>query len=107
MKYSGTLGLVKNHVRVSPGVYEDVVEEIRVRGDLLTATFRQNQFKESTIDNVTINNRISVLASKTLMTGMGDIRWATLSGIKWEVGSVTIRGNRLELDLTGVWNESD
>ena len=87
----------------SPGVWtEDVTERVYI-GDVL----RDNkQWKETTQlnDDLTINNRISILADPFAYDNFSAMRYVKWSGVYWKVTMVDVQRPRMILSLGGVYN---
>lgn len=56
-------------------------------------------------DNITISNRLSILADPFAYENYQAIRYCTWNGAKWKVNSVEVAYPRLILELGGVYNE--
>ena len=102
-KYAGLVGYV-TQTETSPGIWEPVVTEKRMRGDVL----RLSSIYESSDkvnDDIVLQNRISVIADTYALANQYSLRYVTYQGVKWKVvGIDASQRPRLILTLGGVWN---
>lgn len=106
-KYSGVLGFAYTYEPDPvnrPSIWETYIEERKVKGNILRASFR-NEANDQVNDNVVISNQISVIAAPYVLKNMAHIVYATYLGIKWKVTNISVDSPRLTLTLGGVWNE--
>lgn len=104
-KYFGKIGYAMT-VETSPSVWTEEFVEKNYYGDVLNFTRRyQNSGKVN--DDVTITNRISIVADPFAYANLGFIRYLTYMGVKWKVESVEIEYPRLVLSLGGIYNAED
>lgn len=101
-KWSGMVGYILNE-EVYPGVIEEVSRDRPYRGDLLQNVMR-TQSGDQVNDNITISNRISIVADQFAYENFHAIRYATFMKSKWKVNSVEVQRPRLILNLGGVYN---
>lgn len=101
-KYYGFIGYAET-VETSTDVWEEVITEREAKGDVLKAV-RRLSGSENLNDNVTVSNRISIVADPFAYSNFHSIRYATWMGAKWKVTSVEVSYPRLILDLGGVYN---
>ena len=103
-KWHGIIGYVITH---EPDENNDVWREETVEkhhyGDLLE-NVRQYEQGESVIDNLKLNNKLSILANGFAAEHWGAIRYAVIDGVKWKATSVNFQRPRLILTFGGVWN---
>ena len=101
-KFYGMIGFAKS-VELSPGVYEEMIEERPYYGDALQELRRLKE-DERVNPNVTIGNRISVLSDAYATHHIFDIRYVVWSGARWTVGTAEVKPPRLVLSLSTVYN---
>jgi hypothetical protein len=102
-KFCGKVGYSKT-VETSPGVWTEELTARKYRGEVIDNRIRRNQSSDSTNDNLSINNQISILADAFAMQNLCFIRYIEFMGVKWNVSDVTISRPRLILTLGGVYN---
>lgn len=56
-------------------------------------------------EDITISNRISILADAFANHNYFNIKWVEYNGAKWKVSSVEINAPRLVLTLGGIYND--
>lgn len=104
-KYLGFIGLEKDSIEVSPGIWSaSGMVEIPARGDLLNLSKRYSEGDNKITDDLSVSNRLSILASSDLVNNIGSIRYATLLGSRWKIVTVEFVRPRINLTLGGVWN---
>jgi hypothetical protein len=101
-KFYGAIGFAVN-TETSPGVWKDVITERNYKGDVLKITRRDEQ-RDSLNPNLTINNRISVIADAFANENIFAIRYITWMGSKWSITSVEVERPRLLLTIGGVYH---
>lgn len=102
-KFWGTVGFVRD-VETSPDVYEEVATE---RGYSCEVLKREKRWQPSGYvidDNLTVENRISLLADPFALDAYEDIRYIVRGKSKWKVTSVEVAYPRLILSLGGVYH---
>lgn len=104
-KYSGRIGFAEL-VETAPGVWKEQITARRYTGDLLQNT-RRLESSGNVNDNISISNRISIVADPYAKQNFHSIRYATFMGMKWKVGNVDAsQYPRLILTLGGVYTVS-
>lgn len=107
MKYSGKIGFWKDDIELRPGVTVSDIIEKPYSGDILRNTQRWNRSENGANDDVTINNRISIIADVYLQQNFSSIKYITFMGAKWKVNSIEIQYPRVLIEMGGVWNGID
>lgn len=88
-----------------PGVYLPQIVEKPYYGDILQDITRWDPSATSQAnDDISINNRLSVLIDAFAKEHLGAIRYVTFMGTRWLIKSVTAAYPRMTLDLGGVYN---
>lgn len=101
-KFSGMIGFVEfNELR--PGVYEEVYRERKYRGDILSVG-RRWENTQNLNDNLTINNRFSIVADAYASDNFFAMRYIEWMGTCWEITHVENQRPRLILTVGGVYN---
>lgn len=103
-KFSGNLGYVMPAKEDPPGVWlpEQIIEK-HARGDMIRAS-RNNVQRDELIDDVNIDNQISILMDAFVNDNIEQIRYVCLYGSRWRVNSIAINRPRLILTIGGVYN---
>lgn len=104
-KFSGKIGYIitsdDNH-----GVWKESTEEKHHYGDILKDSFNiRNNENTSSNDDISISNRISILATPFSMENFQYMKYAIIMGTKWKILSVEIKYPRLILTLGGIYND--
>lgn len=103
-RFSGKIGFVET-VETSPGIFEPVVTERPYHGEMITRRIRLDANGDSTNDDLTLNNDISVVADKFSKEHLGYMRYVILHDLKWKITSATIEYPRIRLAIGGLYNE--
>ena len=101
-KFYGPIGHITQK-EISPGVWDDVIEEKLYRGDILQDT-RRWQSSEFKNDNLTISNKLSIIADTFTYEHASNIRYVLWNGVRWKVDKIEIQRPRLILTLGEVYN---
>lgn len=102
-KWHGVVGYAET-VEARPGVWKDQITEITYSGEVLKNTNRWYGSSDSTNDNMSINNQLSILADPYAYQNFHSIKYAEFMGHKWKVTNVEPRYPRLILTLGGAYN---
>lgn len=101
-KFFGAVGYGEA-VEKRPGIFEDVVTERNLYGDVIRNT-RRLQDGEGVNDDIAVNNSISVVADEYANNHFHAIRYVRWAGALWKVVEVEEQRPRLILRLGGVYN---
>lgn len=101
-KFSGLVGF-QTQVETAPSVWTPIDQEVKVRGDLIKAG-ASSQNGDKVISEVSLNHRVSIVASSILPSDYYNIKYVELHNVKWTVTSIEIHPPRLVLSLGGVYN---
>lgn len=101
-KYYGAVGFAKTE-EIRPGVNAENIDEIHYCGDILQ-NIRKLENTNQVNDNITVSNRISIVADAYAEQNFHSIRYAEYMGARWKVLTVEVQRPRLILTLGGVWN---
>lgn len=101
-RFYGKVGYMTTE-ETAPGVWTEVQNERTYYGDVL-----ENRHKwmptDKLNDNVSVSNRISILADAYAYQHFSHIRYVWWMGVKWKVTSISVERPRLVLELGGEWN---
>lgn len=101
-KFYGTIGYVVTK-ETEPGIYEEVVVENAYYGDVLKDS-RRLQERAKVNDDITISNRISIIADPFANNHFHSMRYVEMMGTKWKITDVEVAFPRLILSIGGVYN---
>lgn len=101
-KFYGVIGYVQS-TETSPGVWSDVPIEKNYYGDVLKET-RRWQASENLNDNLTVSNKISIVADAYAYENFHAMRYIKWMGAFWKLTDVDVQRPRLILTLGGVYN---
>lgn len=101
-KFFGEIGFAESK-QTSPGVWEEVITTRQYYGDVLQSRIRW-QANEHVNDDLSLDNRISVLADEYALSNFAAMRYVEWGGAKWKVNSIEVSRPRIILTLGEVWN---
>lgn len=101
-KWAGILGF-REPTEISPGIIDDVITELRVRGDLLSDNYRTSS-SDQTERDFTIRKRISIIMSPYIQEHYSSISHISCMNALWKVTSVDVQYPRIILETGGVYN---
>lgn len=90
-------------VETAPGVWEDLITEMTYYGDVIRNS-RRTESGEGVLDDVRVNNSISIVADEFAIKHFSIIKYVRWTGELWTITSVESRPPRLILNLGGVYN---
>nr|DAL27791.1 MAG TPA_asm: hypothetical protein [Caudoviricetes sp.] len=106
-KFVGVIGLIQT-VEESPGYFGPTPREISCKGDLLKSSSKRDNNSDSTNDDITISNRISIFAnpySKEHIFEMAYLKFKfPKMGGTWKITNAEVDGSRIILTLGGVYS---
>ena len=105
MKYYGAVGYAETTQTVA-GVWEEVITERSYYGDILQVHRRLNGSQQIN-DDISISNKISIVADPYALNNFVNIRYVTWLNQKWKVLEVSVETPRLVLSLGGLYNDGD
>lgn len=105
MKYFGSVGYAET-TQTSPGVWEEVITERQYYGDILQVHRRLDN-NQQVNDDISISNKISIVADPFALDNFMNIRYVTWLEKKWEVSDVDVETPRLVFSLGGLYNDGD
>lgn len=102
-KYYGKVGYGISEETV-PGVWEKKIVERDYFGDILASGWRWEQ-GEKVNDDLTLTNRISIIADPFANSNIGAAVYIEFQGEKWKIRSVELAYPRIIITLGGVYYE--
>ncbi len=103
-KFCGTIGYSKTE-ETSPDVWTEVIKEIsNVKGNVLKFSNRWEK-GNGVNDDISISNKISIIADSFLLENIQTMRYVTWMGVKWKISDISVEYPRLIISLGGIFNE--
>lgn len=102
-KWCGIIGYVES-VEKTPGVWKDVITEKKYVGDVERNSSRWTTRTESTNDNLSINNQITIISDAFARLNFHHMKYVEFMGTKWKIDNVDVQYPRLILSLGGEYN---
>lgn len=104
MKFAGYVGFWLKDVETKPGLFENKLIEKFYTGDVTRAYNKWADRDDSTNQELSLNNQISILADLFAQENWPSILYVRWNGKPWEVKTVGVSFPRLTLEIGGVWN---
>ena len=104
-KFYGEIGFVFDQVENVPGVFKDSIVKRNYAGDVLRNVSKM-QNGENLNDNLTIDNKLSIVADPFANENFYAMRFVNWMGAFWKISSVEVQRPRLILTVAGVYNGS-
>lgn len=101
-KWFGKIGFSQS-VQTKPGLYEDQIVEGEYYGEL-TNTVGRPETTEKVVNNIKINNTLSIVADPFAFQNFYSIKYAEYLGVKWKVTAVEVQYPNLILSMGEVYN---
>ena len=86
-----------------PGIWEEEIIERDYYGDLLTDN-RKRQSNNNVLDEITLSNRVSIIADPFAYNNCSCMAYAEIMGARWKISEVEVKPPRLNLTIGGVYN---
>lgn len=102
-KFYGPIGYAVAK-ETSPGVWMDEIIERNYFGDILENTSGWSSDSDSTIDELSINNRISIIADPFAYENFQSMKYVKFMGANWKITKAKVERPRLILTVGGVYN---
>lgn len=102
-KFYGEIGFVFDQVENVPGVFKDSIVKRHYAGDVLRNVSKM-QNGENLNDNLTIDNKLSIVADPFANENFYAMRFVNWMGAFWKISSVEVQRPRLILTIGGVYN---
>ena len=104
MKFAGYVGFWITSDETKPGIFKDHMVEKYYTGDVTRAYNKWDARSESTTDELSLNNQVSIVADLFARENWPSIKYVIWNGIAWKVKTVGIDFPRLAIEIGGVWN---
>ena len=102
-KWSGVIGYANPVAEIRPGVWDFLIVERHHVGDLVRNT-RRSEGNERIVENLLLNNSISLVADPYARDNFFNMRYAMIFGTRWTIDTVEVQYPRLILQVGGVYN---
>lgn len=104
-KYICKIGFRRDQ-EVRPGIWKEVIFERKYVCDVLQ-NIKRYETGDKVSDDLTINNRFSIIADAYARQNFFAMRYLTWMGTKWKINTVEVLSPRLLLTVGGVYNGPD
>ena len=103
MKFAGDVGFWIKNDETKPGIFTDHMVEKHYTGDVTRAYNKWGPRDDSTNDELSLNNQITILADLFAKENWPSIKYVKWNGFRWKVKTVGINFPRLTLEIGEVW----
>ncbi len=101
-KFYGIIGYEITE-ETEPGIYEEKIVENAYIGDVIKNS-RRLQDAGKVNDDITVSNRISIIADPFANNNFHSMRYVEIMGAKWKITEVEVEYPRLILTVGGLYN---
>lgn len=102
MKFCGHVGFVMSVEKDEGDFRQEAIEQLYY-GDVMS-NYRRVTSGDKLNDDVTLNNKISILANKFALDNMSFMRYVRWLGQAWSINSVELAYPRIILEIGGLYN---
>lgn len=102
-RFYGVIGYAES-VETKPGVWMDKITERNYFGEVLKDSGGWSTSSDSTNDNLTINNQISIIADPFAYQNARFMKYVVFMGAKWKIKNIEVKQPRLILTIGGLYN---
>lgn len=106
MKFHGIIGFAETREGTGEniGIDEDVIVERPYYGDVLRNSRRYEQQSDSVLDELKIDNKVSILGDAYLWNHFFKMKYIQWMGALWKITNIEVQRPRLILTIGGVYN---
>lgn len=101
-KFHGIIGYAIPE-ETKPGVWMDRIIERYSDGDVIKNSSGWSTSSDSTNDELTINNQISIIADPFAYQNFHSMKYVEFMGTKWKIKNVDVQYPRLILSVGGLY----
>lgn len=101
-KFYGIIGYEVTK-ETEPGIYEECIVENSYIGEVIKMSRRLQEVGKVN-DDITLSNRISIIADPFANNNFHSMRYVELMGAKWKITEVEVAYPRLILTVGGLYN---
>lgn len=102
-KWHGTIGFAKS-VLDDTGVTRSEIIEKTYYGDFVRNARRWSATQESTIDELSVNNQLEIVADSFANENFQYMKYVVYKGVKWKISSIDIGYPKIIIYIGGVYN---
>jgi hypothetical protein len=107
-KWCGKIGYVESvEDEARPGIWVNKVTERVYTGDLIKNFHRWSASSDSTIDNLSPDNQISIIADTFAEENIRFMRYIEFMGAKWKINSFDVQRPRIILTMGGLYHDGE
>ena len=103
-KWFGKIGYTSEMVETSPGIWEPSIVEREYYGDVIRNSSRWSSSSDSTNDNLTLSNKISIVADQFAYQNFQSMLYVEFMGAKWKITDIEVQHPRLVFSMGGLYN---
>ena len=101
-KFYGVIGFAESS-ETAPGVWTEGITERNYSGDVVKISKRW-QAGENLNDNLTVNNKISIIADPFAYQNFHTMKYIQWFGAFWKITEIDVQRPRIILTIGGVYN---
>lgn len=102
-KFFGKIGFAET-VETAQSVWSPQFKEREYYGDFIRKSRRIQKSNESTNDNISLGNDISIVADSYANENIYAMRYVEFEGNKWTIDSAELEYPRIQLSIGGIYH---
>jgi hypothetical protein len=102
-KFWGPIGINRGFQETGPGIIDNVIEEVYVKGEIRNVKASWSQ--QTMNDTLQARHLLSVVTPEDSEIDFNEVVYIVWQGHKWAVTSIQYNRPRVELTLGGLYNE--
>lgn len=101
-KFWGPIGIKRGSRETDPGIFEEVIEEVEVAGEMRNLRTRWQGHEQR--DTVSAKHILSVVTPEDSIIDFTEVVYVVWQGRKWSTVAIQYKRPRVELTLGGLYN---
>ena len=101
-KFRGSIGTNRGPEETSPGIFEPIIEEFEVTGEIRNIGARWPRHEQG--DSVSARHVLSIVTPESSIIDFTEVVYVIWQTRKWSVVSIEYKRPRVELSLGGLYN---
>jgi len=101
-RFWGNIGINRGTQTTAPGIIENVIEEMKVKGEIRNVKASWSQ--QAMNDGIRMQHLLSVVTPEDSEIDFNEVVYIVWQGRKWAVTSIQYNRPRVELTMGGLYN---
>ncbi len=101
-KFSGFIGINRGKTETAPGIFEPIIEEVKVVGEIRNQVARWQSHEQR--NTVSARHVLSIVSPEDSIIDFSEVVYIIWQGRKWSSVAIQYKRPRIELTLGGIYN---